>query len=216
MLTAVCWRSARPPALLSSTATGCGTMSKGSRTGIRSGATTPFASFPGRPRSGSMRAASVCRSRSIPASIRSRHSNISARPDTIIFILTRKIIEKEFALSGSEQNPDFTSKSWRQVIARARAGIPGPVKAFMDRGEDFIVEHDLARLVERMNALAGGPPLLNAATVEREIAARDRQLDNAYGKDMQITAIRAARRYLGDKLTRTVSPHKFLDPAAGP
>ncbi len=132
------------------------------------------------------------------------------------FILTRKIIEKEFALSGSEQNPDFTSKSWRQVIARARAGIPGPVKAFMDKGEDFIVEPDLARLVERMNALAGGPPLLNAATVEREIAARDRQLDNAYGKDMQITAIRAARRYLGDKLTRTVSPHKFLDPAAGP
>ncbi len=132
------------------------------------------------------------------------------------FILTRKIIEKEFALSGSEQNPDFTSKSWRQVIARARAGIPGPVKAFMDKGEDFIVEPDLARLVERMNALAGGPPLLNAATVKREIAARDRQLDNAYGKDMQITAIRAARRYLGDKLTRTVSPHKFLDPAAGP
>ena len=132
------------------------------------------------------------------------------------FILTRKIIEKEFALSGSEQNPDFTSKSWRQVIARARAGIPGPVKAFMDKGEDFIVEHDLARLVERMNALVGGAPLLDAATVEREIVARDRQLDNAYGKDMQIAAIRAARRYLGDKLTRTVSPHKLLDPAAGP
>ena len=132
------------------------------------------------------------------------------------FILTRKIIEKEFALSGSEQNPDFTSKSWRQVIARARAGIPGPVRAFMDKGEDFIVEHDLARLVERMNALVGGAPLLDAATVEREIVARDRQLDNAYGKDMQIAAIRAARRYLGDKLTRTVSPHKLLDPAAGP
>ena len=132
------------------------------------------------------------------------------------FILTRKIIEKEFALSGSEQNPDFTSKSWRQVIARARAGIPGPVRAFMDKGEDFIVEHDLARLIERMNALVGGAPLLDAATVEREIVARDRQLDNAYGKDMQIAAIRAARRYLGDKLTRTVSPHKLLDPAAGP
>ena len=132
------------------------------------------------------------------------------------FILTRKIIEKEFALSGSEQNPDFTSKSWRQVIARARAGIPGPVKAFMDKGEDFIVEHDLARLVARMNALAGGEPLLDLASVEQEIAARDRQLDNAYGKDMQIAAIRAARRYLGDRLTRTASPHKFLDPAAGP
>ena len=131
------------------------------------------------------------------------------------FILTRKIIEKEFALSGSEQNPDFTSKSWRQVVARVRAGIPGPVKAFMDKGEDFIIERDLARLVERMNALAG-EPLLDLKGVEREIAARDRQLDNAFGKDMQIAAIRAARRYLGDKLTRTASPHKFLDPAAGP
>ncbi len=131
------------------------------------------------------------------------------------FILTRKIIEKEFALSGSEQNPDFTSKSWRQVVARVRAGIPGPVKAFMDKGEDFIVERDLARLVERMNALAG-EPLLDLKGVDREIAARDRQLDNAFGKDMQITAIRAARRYLGDKLTRTASPHKLLDPAAGP
>ena len=86
----------------------------------------------------------------------------------------------------------------------------------MDKGEDFIVEHDLARLVERMNALVGGAPLLDLATVQREIVARDRQLDNAYGKDMQIAAIRAARRYLGDKLTRVVVPHKLLDPAAGP
>jgi uncharacterized protein len=131
------------------------------------------------------------------------------------FILTRKIIEKEFALSGSEQNPDFTNKSWCQIIARVRAGIPGPVKAFMDKGEDFIVERDLARLVERMNALAG-EPLLDLKDVEREIAARDRQLDNAFGKDMQVAAIRAARRYVGDKFTRTASPHQLLDPAAGP
>ncbi len=131
------------------------------------------------------------------------------------FILTQKIIEKEFALSGSEQNPDFTNKSWRQVIDRARKGIPGPVKAFMDKGEDFIVERDLARLVERMNALAG-ESLLDLASVEREIAARDRQLDNKFGKDAQIMAIRAARRYLGDKLIRTARPHKLLDPAAGP
>jgi uncharacterized protein len=132
------------------------------------------------------------------------------------FILTRKIIEKEFALSGSEQNPDFTSKSWRKVIARARAGIPGPVQAFMDKGEDFIVERDLATLVKRMNALVGGTPLLDLASVEREITARDRQLDNAYGKDAQIMAIRAARAYLGDRLIRTAKPHKLLDPDAGP
>jgi uncharacterized protein len=132
------------------------------------------------------------------------------------FILTRRIIEKEFALSGSEQNPDLTGKSWRQVLSRAGKGIPGPVQAFMDKGEDFIVERDLAALVKRMNALAGGEPLLSVARVEREIAARDRQLDNPYGKDMQIAAIRAARRYLGDRLIRTARPHKLLDPAAGP
>ena len=131
------------------------------------------------------------------------------------FILTHRIIEKEFALSGSEQNPDLTGKSWRQVVKRARGGVPGPVKAFMERGEDFIVERDLSRLVARMNALAG-TPLLTAAAVEREIAARDRELDNAFGKDAQIAAIRAARRYVGDRLIRTARPHKLLDPAAGP
>jgi uncharacterized protein len=132
------------------------------------------------------------------------------------FILTKRIIEKEFALSGSEQNPDLTGKSWRQVLSRATKGIPAPVQAFMDQGEDFIVERELAALVKRMNTLAGGEPLLRLERVEREIAARDRQLDNPYGKDMQIAAIRAARRYLGDRLIRTARPHKLLDPAAGP
>jgi hypothetical protein len=131
------------------------------------------------------------------------------------FILTRAMIEKEFALSGSEQNPDFTSKSWRQVLRRVIKGIPGPVKAFMDKGEDFIVEDDLVRLVERMNALTG-EGLLSLAQVESEIAARDRQLDNSFGKDAQIAGIRAARAYIGDKLTRVARPHKLLDPAAGP
>ncbi|RVC77212.1 FAD-binding dehydrogenase [Mesorhizobium sp. M4A.F.Ca.ET.022.05.2.1] len=132
------------------------------------------------------------------------------------FILTKKIIQKEFALSGSEQNPDLTGKSWRQVLGRATSGIPGPVKAFMEKGEDFIVEADLSTLVKRMNALAGGEPLLDVAEVEREIRARDRQLDNPFSKDMQITALRGARAYLGDKLIRTTKPHKMLDPANGP
>jgi uncharacterized protein len=131
------------------------------------------------------------------------------------FILTRRIIQKEFALSGSEQNPDLTGKKWSLVLARARKGIPAPVKAFMEKGEDFIVERDLTRLVERMNALAG-KPLLNLKQVGHEIAARDLQLDNPFCKDAQITAIRATRRYLGDRLIRTARPHKLLDASAGP
>jgi len=131
------------------------------------------------------------------------------------FVLNQKIIAKEFALSGSEQNPDLTNKNWWQVIERARKGVPGPVRAFMEHGADFIVERELPALVRRMNALTGDN-LLALESVEHEIRARDRQIDNPFCKDAQVTAIRGARNYLGDKLFRAVPLHKLLDPAAGP
>jgi hypothetical protein len=132
------------------------------------------------------------------------------------FILTQRIIEREFALSGSEQNPDITSKSRVETIrSRLMPGVPGPVQRFMDHGADFVVERDLAALVRGMNALTD-EPLLDRAAVEREILARDRELDNPFGKDMQVTAIRAARRYLPDRLSRVAAPHRLLDPEAGP
>ena len=131
------------------------------------------------------------------------------------FILTQKIIEKEFALSGSEQNPDLTDKSVRGVLGRARGGAPAPVRAFMERGIDFIVERDLRRLVERMNSLTS-QPLLDFAQVEREVVGRDREMDNTFTKDLQIAALRGARNYMGDKLIRVAAPHKLLDPDAGP
>ena len=131
------------------------------------------------------------------------------------FILTQKIIEKEFALSGSEQNPDITGKSFRDVAGRARGGAPGPVRAFMERGVDFIVERDLKDLVRRMNLTTPEAPL-DFAQVEREVIARDREMDNRFTKDLQITALRGARNYLGDKLIRVAKPHKLLDPDAGP
>ncbi|MBO0756519.1 MAG: FAD-binding dehydrogenase [Bradyrhizobiaceae bacterium] len=132
------------------------------------------------------------------------------------FILNKRIIEKEFAFSGSEQNPDLTGRRWTEVLGRVTGGIPAPIKAFMDKGEDFIVERDLSNLVQRMNALAGGEPLLSLAQVKHEMRARDQQLDNPFSKDMQIIAMRAARKYLGDRLVRTTKPHKLLDPEAGP
>lgn len=131
------------------------------------------------------------------------------------FILTQKIIEKEFALSGSEQNPDLTNKSWRQVLSRVLPGAPGPVEAFKRRGADFVVRRTLAELVQGMNALTD-EPLIDLAALEREIRARDRQIDNPFSKDMQITAIRGAQNYLGDKLIRVAKPHKLLDLKAGP
>ncbi|MFI6684607.1 FAD-binding dehydrogenase [Streptomyces sp. NPDC050485] len=131
------------------------------------------------------------------------------------FVLDQKIIGKEFALSGSEQNPDLTGKSVRGVIGRARADVPGPVKAFMDHGADFVVEKDLASLVRGMNALTE-EPLIEEAALRREIVARDREIANPFTKDLQVTAIRGARKYLGDKLIRTAPPHRILDPKAGP
>ncbi len=132
------------------------------------------------------------------------------------FVTSEKIVAKEFALSGSEQNPDLTNKSWRQVIQRATKGMPDPVRAFLNKGEDFIVDRDIGKLVARMNALVGGSPLIDARQLEMDIRARDMQLDNAFGKDAQITAIRGARAYRGDRLIRTATPHKILDPANGP
>jgi hypothetical protein len=132
------------------------------------------------------------------------------------FVLTRKIIEREFALSGSEQNPDITGKSVADTVrSRLLPVIPGPVQKFMDHGVDFVVERDLPSLVRGMNALTD-QPLLDAAAIEREIVARDREIENSIGKDMQVMAIRAARRYLPDRISRVAAPHRLLDPAAGP
>jgi uncharacterized protein len=131
------------------------------------------------------------------------------------FILTQKIIEKEFALSGSEQNPDLTGKSIKKVLSRILPGPTTPVKAFMDKGEDFVIADNLIKLVEGMNRLTGDN-LLNLPEIERQIAARDREMDNKFTKDLQITAIRGARNYLGDKLIRVASPHKILDSKNGP
>ncbi|WP_461029819.1 FAD-binding dehydrogenase, partial [Streptomyces sparsus] len=131
------------------------------------------------------------------------------------FVLTRKIIEKEFALSGSEQNPDLTGRSIRQVLGRVRAGAPAPVQAFMDRGKDFIVENDLETLAARMNELTGDG-LIDPVALRREIEARDREINNPFTKDSQVTAVRGARSYLGDRLIRVAAPHRLLDPKAGP
>ncbi|KUJ67242.1 FAD-binding dehydrogenase [Streptomyces albus subsp. albus] len=131
------------------------------------------------------------------------------------FVLTRKMAEKEFTLSGSEQNPDLTGKRVRDVLGRARGGVPRPVQAFLDHGADFIVEPTLDRLARRMNEMTG-EQLIDAAALHREVAARDRGIANPYTKDLQVTALHGARRYLGDRLIRTAAPHPILDRSAGP
>jgi predicted oxidoreductase len=132
------------------------------------------------------------------------------------FILDQSIIEKEFALSGSEQNPDITGKDVA-LLARSRiaSGAPGPVEAFKQKGVDFVVRDTLAQLVAGMNELARGPQL-DPAHVLRQVEARDREVANAYSKDAQLMAITNARQFRGDKVARVAKPHRLLDPAHGP
>lgn len=131
------------------------------------------------------------------------------------FVLTQKIIEKEFALSGSEQNPDLTGATWRGVLKeRLGKGATRAVEAFKEKGVDFVVANDFDTLVAGMNQRGGN--LIDPARLHAQIAARDSQIDNPFAKDVQINAIRSARKYLGDRLIRTAKPHKILDPANGP
>ena len=139
-----------------------------------------------------------------------------ARYDHSWFILTQKMIEKEFALSGSEQNPDLTDRDLGMLLrSRLGKGAPPPVEAFKKNGKDFVVADTLAGLVAAMNNLTD-TALLDPDLIERQIRQRDAEMDNPYSKDFQVMSIRNSRRFLGDKLTRTARPHKILDPAAGP
>lgn len=132
------------------------------------------------------------------------------------FVLTQSIIEKEFALSGSEQNPDITGKDVRFLLrSRLAKGAPGPVEAFKEHGEDFVVADTLEELVAGMNAIARGPAL-DAADIERQVVARDREVGNPFSKDLQLMAIANARRSRTDRLIRVAKPHRILDPAHGP
>ncbi|MFC5388118.1 FAD-binding dehydrogenase [Brevundimonas bullata] len=139
-----------------------------------------------------------------------------AEHDHSWFIVTQKIIEKEFALSGSEQNLDITERKLLKVLmSRLGRGAPPAVDAFKHKGADFVFADDLETLVARMNALTERP-LLDPALVRQQVEDRDAQMANPYTKDFQAMSIHNSRRYLGDRLARTATPHRLLDPKAGP
>ncbi|WP_425355653.1 FAD-binding dehydrogenase [Microbacterium schleiferi] len=132
------------------------------------------------------------------------------------FVLSQRIVEKEFTLSGSEQNPDLTGKDVRLLLrSRLGKGAAGPVQAFLDHGADFVIRDDLDSLIEGMRALPGGQAL-DADRVRFEVEARDREMDNDFTKDAQVAMLRSARAYRGDRLVRTAAPHRITDPDAGP
>ncbi|TAM93541.1 MAG: FAD-binding dehydrogenase, partial [Chitinophagaceae bacterium] len=132
------------------------------------------------------------------------------------FILNQKIISKEFALSGSEQNPDLTNKSWRLILGRAFGkSATAPVEKFKKQGEDFIVKNNPDDLIAAMNTLTGNN-LIDSKSLINEIKARDMETIHSFSKDRQISAIHAARKYRGDRWIRTAKPHPILDRGDGP
>ncbi len=131
------------------------------------------------------------------------------------FLLNRAIIKKEFALSGSEQNPDITGKSLRLTLKRIGKAVQAPVQAFMDNGADFIVRHTLPELVDAMNASIGDVRV-DFATVDAEVRGRDAQVHNVAGKDPQLAIVRGARALISERLIRIAPPSPILDPANGP
>jgi predicted oxidoreductase len=148
--------------------------------------------------------------------LRTLREILSTGYDYSWFILTQSIIEKEFALSGSEQNPDLTGKDPSMLVrSRLTSGAPKPVEAFKEHGMDFVVRDNLDELVTGMNEIGRGTQV-DLEQVRSEIVARDRELDNKYSKDLQLMAITNARQYRGDRMIRVAKPHKLLDPEHGP
>ncbi|MBZ4486178.1 FAD-binding dehydrogenase [Microbacterium sp. cx-55] len=132
------------------------------------------------------------------------------------FVLSQRIVEKEFTLSGSEQNPDLTGKDVRLLLrSRLGRGASAPVQAFLDHGADFVVRDSLDDLLAGMSELPGGDAL-DLERARYEIESRDREIANPFTKDAQIAMLRSARAFRGDRLIRTAAPHRILDPAAGP
>ena len=132
------------------------------------------------------------------------------------FLTDLRTIGPEFGLSGSEQNDDMTGRSVRKLVMQRLGGkITPAVQAFLDRGVDFLTADTLAELAGKMNSLTGDD-LIDADDLTRMVRLRDEQVRTGLGKDPQVVATAAARRYVGDRRMRTVAPHEMLDPAAGP
>ena len=127
------------------------------------------------------------------------------------FVLDLETAARELALSGSEQNGDLTGKDLRLLAGRLRPGPTPELQAFLDHGVDFLTADTVEELAAGMNQLVG-EHLVEHAALREQIEARDLQVRAGLGKDPQVVATAAARRFLVDRLMRIASPHPYLDP----
>ena len=176
-----CSRPPRRPAPAWSTATGCGTTPRASPTTRRCGPATASGSCRGRRRCGWTRPAPGCRCRCSPASTPSARSRTSGTTgyEHTWFIATHKIVEKEFALSGSEQNPDLTGKDMKLLLNRVQGRRRRPrCRRSSTAARTSSSPTTLPELVAGMNRITGGTPELDLAT-DRARDRRPRPRDRA-------------------------------------
>ncbi|HKX14623.1 MAG TPA: FAD-binding dehydrogenase [Propionibacteriaceae bacterium] len=138
---------------------------------------------------------------------------ISSGYDYSWFVLDQATLAAEIALSGSEQNADLTGKNLRLLARRIRGGPTPEVRTFQEVGVDFVSAGSVVELAAQMNQLVG-EHLVDGEALRQMIEARDLQVRSGLGKDPQVVATAAARRFVGDRLLRVVSPHELLDPKA--
>lgn len=135
------------------------------------------------------------------------------------FILDHSIIAREFALSGSEQNPDVTNKSYLGLLQRifSSSGTV-PVQNFTKHGRDFVVRDSLEDLVGGMNELAATAkgPALKYDEIKKLIDDLNLQLRNPYTKDAQVMLVHNAKNYTPDRWSRVAKTHELGDPNHGP
>ncbi|UFU02100.1 FAD-binding dehydrogenase [Ruania suaedae] len=131
------------------------------------------------------------------------------------FLLNKAIMETEFALSGSDQNPDLTGKDLRLLSRRLLPGSVGPVADIADHSPDFVWGRTPADLAAGMNALVGDEAI-DPTELARLVEARDAQVRSGLGRDPQLTAIHHARRYVVDKRMRVAPPRPLTEAKDGP
>jgi uncharacterized protein len=129
------------------------------------------------------------------------------------FVLDQATVSAEIALSGSEQNGDLTGRDMRRLAGRVRSGPTPEVRAFQQVGVDFVSADSVLELAAQMNQLVG-EHLIDGQALQQTIEAHDLQIRSGLGKDPQVVATAAARRFLGDRLMRVVTPHELLNPKA--
>ncbi len=131
-------------------------------------------------------------------------------------ILNAKIMNKEFAISGSESNDAIREKKLLQFVSTILFGNKKLVDKILHESKDIVVGNSIEELSEKMNALTGKDHV-DVQVLKESIDTYDANIDRGkkYFNDEQLRRIAHVRQYTGDRL-RTCKFQKINDPKAMP